>query len=360
MKKILVVALALVLSLALAAPVMADVPAEGSITAGTGDPPIIKCKWETPDTGDPTHETLGTQILPPLVWGTYTTVGYYAVVTDPQGWANIAAVYADVYHPLESPLNGSFKYQVELTRITNETTGINKFNQAVDQGLITARSINPLTGYEYLDEEIIHELEQGLAWVYRIEYSDGLWYEQPAGDYKVIIVAVNTYNQEATLQNYFEYVPVHGCEIDFTSFIYGPVSPYIHKQIGGDTDFADPKAPAGHGVPNGATIRNIGNTLCKVTVYQTDLSYETSPGSGVWVELGKTGDAWNVEYDARLGVDGQWVYYDPEEEDVVLPDILDLSEVEKLDFSILIKKYGITGAFQSAITIGCMYEPFGD
>jgi hypothetical protein len=346
MKRMLAIVIAVILTLGLAVPAFADVPTDVTVTEGQGEPPIIKCKWETPDDGDPTHSTPGTQILPPLQWETHKTVGYYAVVTDPMGLANVAAVYADVFHPDVEPWCGSFKYQIQLQKVTDIAAGLSMFYEAWDYGLVAMDS--------YTYDDIVHELEQGSAAVYMIEYEEGLWYEQPAGDYTVIIKAVNLQNKEQTFTNVFQYVAMSGVEADFTAFTYGPVIPGVHKQVNGDTNFDGTKPMAGHGQTNGATVRNIGNTQMCVTLYQEDLVNATTG-----LPLGKTGAEWNVEFDARLGVTGQWVVFSPEEE-VTLPDVLPLSDWNKLDLSITLFKYGIQGTWYGDITIGSVPVDFVD
>jgi hypothetical protein len=346
MKKVLPIVIAVVLTLILALPALADIPTDVNVTTGQGEPPIIKCKWETPDDGDAEHTAAGTQILPPCIWETYKTVGYYAVVTDPMGLANVAAVYADVWHPNTEPECHSFKYQIRLNKVEDIPTGLQMFNDAYAIGIVTMDS--------YSVEDIIHELEQGSAAVYYLEYQYGLWYEQPAGIYDVQIKAVNLQNLESIFSNTFEYVAVPMIEADFGSFTYGPVIPGVHKQVNGDITFDEAKPMAGHNQANGATVRNIGNTLANVTIYQEDLINQ-----GTGLPLGKTGDDWNVEFDARVAVDGTWSYFSPEEEGVVLSRTLDLSEVNKLDLSITIFKYGVTGTWTGDITLGQEAVAFG-
>jgi hypothetical protein len=344
MKRILAMIIAVIVALVLAVPVFAQIPTDVIVTEGQGEPPIIKCKWETPDDGDPTHVIPGTQILPPLQWEVHKTVGYFAVVTDPMGLANVAAVYADVFHPIVDPWCGSFKYQVQLQKVTDIQSGLDMFNDAWLKNLVF------LNQHTY--DDIIHELEQGSAAVYMLEYTEGLWYEQPAGDYTVIIKAVNLQNKEQTFTNTFTYVAMSGIEADFTAFTYGPVIPGVHKQVNGDTNFDEAKPMAGHGQANGATVRNIGNTLTNVTIYQADL-INAQTGQ----PLGKTGADWNVEFDARVGVNGTWVLFPPEQE-VTLPDVLPLSDWEKLDLSITLFKYGIQGTWNGDITLGSVIVPF--
>jgi hypothetical protein len=356
MKKMLVIVLALVLSVALSVPALANtngigVPANVVIAPGTGNPPIIKVKWETPDE-DLTKP--GTQVYPPLAFQAYKPVKYWAIVTDPEGKDSVSAVYVDVWHPITEPECGSFKYQLQLQKVEKfgPGGGIEAFQQAWWNGTITAIGINPDTGYPFTYEEIMAELNECSADVYMVE--GNLYYHQPAGDYKVEIVAVDNQNNRATLCNHMEYVAVAAVEIDFTSLSYGSVQPCTWKQIDGDRIFADPPAPAGAGQTNKATVRNIGNTHTQVTVHQTDLYQNGTP-------LGKTGDQWNVEYAARLGdaTQGTKVNYFPCQT-ITLPEILPLCNTQKLDFWIHIKKFGVSGTWTSTITIGASgvcFEP---
>jgi len=358
MKKFLVVALALVLSLALAAPVMANGGHESDVTLlgqGQGGPPVVMCKWETPDTGDTGHLTPGTQVDPPLVWQEYEDITYWAVVFDPEGSGNIDAVYVDVNHPDEPPLNGSFKYQEELTSMSSKsaTWATTQFETAWNNGLVHVVSDNvgnPL--YSYTD--IWKKLNQEPGKLYRVISGDpnGLYYEQPAGDYEVIIKAVDKQGLFTELSNDMEYVAVTMVEVDFTTFSFGSLATGSHKLVDGDTTFVTPAEPAGEEPLNGATVRNIGNTLAYVTVYETDLYDEFD------TPLGKTGDNWNVQYDARLGAVGTMANFNPFETATL--DILGLSTTEKLDFSIQINKAGTTGEWTGEITIGSESAPFGE
>jgi hypothetical protein len=349
MKKAFVIALALILSLAVAVPVLAaEVPTDVTVLdSGGGGSPIIKCKWETPDDD---LSMPGTQVDPPLVWEATKPVCYWAIVTDTEGKDNIAAVYVDVFHPMGPPEDGSFKYQLQLS-VVDKVVGIPAFEAAWANGTISPDciGINPATTLPFTYDEIMDELLQCSADIYMVE--GGLYYEQPAGDYKVVIKAVDKQANQITLENHMLYVPIAAIEIDFTSLSFGSVSVCDNKQVDGDRTFVVPSEPAGPIPMNGATVRNIGNTLAQVTVHETDLFQGGIP-------LGKTGDEWNVEYDARLGdATHTNVFFDPCET-VTLPDILELSTEEKLDFSIHIKKFGTTGTWTGTMTIGCVYVPF--
>jgi hypothetical protein len=320
-----------------------------TITGGSGGPgggtepqgidaPIIKCKWEYDmdvvvdleecDCVDPCeggmwyHDacpcTTGLQVKPIL--GETVTVGYFAVVTDPQGVANVDRVYADIWHP-----DGQFKYQIELYPLGLTEAGYDKTIALEKWAHVTMHhsdliKLNDLwsaglpPGITAWDD-IYDELNENLAYLYYGEAE--ISYCQPGGWYHVGVTAFdNNNNQASYLYNCFWYIPTSAVEIDFMTVNYGSVDVGTHKQIGGDMDMFTANKP---------TVKNIGNTPVELWVEQTDMGF------------GKTSGIWNVEFDARMTADGEYVYYEPEEE-VRIPGVLGLCTLEKLDFSILVHK----------------------
>jgi hypothetical protein len=80
----------------------------------------------------------------------------------------------------------------------------------------------------------------------------------------------------------------------------------------------------GDGLP---TVRNTGNTRLYMGIEQDDMG------------LGTTDGTYNVRYDARVGNTAEdWKNYYPEQKKW-LQDIVDLSEEEEMDFSILVTKF---------------------
>jgi hypothetical protein len=275
------------------------------ITSGGGLPPVLYAEWEQQqiaglEDGDPTHNVAGFQILPPCTFGGRKLIEYYAVVYDEEDNGAVKLAFADVFHP-----DGTFKYSVNFMKTVPRSTGIARYNAAVAAGLMKV-------GGGQTTASALEALETGTAAVWRGEaYID---YCQMDGDYTVIVKAIDQNdNYSPELVNTFLYVPVACGEFDFTSFDYGNVS--INKNVwrAGDTVFGTPAAP---------TVRNIGNTKIRIKINQSDMGF----GQDV------TG-AWMVQYDARLGNTGAEPVYLPNEE-VTLPDVLDRSHVEDLDFSI--------------------------
>jgi hypothetical protein len=342
MKKILVIALALALSIALVVPVLADVDTTVTISAGGGEPPVVKCKWEqdlTPslEDGDPTHQNLGSAFLPPCSYKGKKAVQYWAVVTDEEDNGDVAQVYADIYHPDTKPECGSFKYEVPYRKVDKFAIGIPAFKAAYKAGLIKFNE-----GHTY--ETVLLQLEKCTADVWMGEAD--LDYHQQAGDYLVKCIAIDqSDNPSKPLDNTFLYVPTPCIEIDFDSISYGSVRICQNKWVAGDTIFDSPVAAAPD--PNPATIRNIGNTNVKIRVQQDDMGFHQDV-TGMW----------NVEFDARLGNDpANGVVYDPYETKE-LPNTLPLCNTEELDFSIHIKK-GMSGdKYTGKMTVSAVVDPF--
>jgi hypothetical protein len=310
-----------------------DVVTTANIATGGGNIPIVLCKWEADTTesledGDPTHALPGSQFLPTAIYDTDKTINYYSVVWDNEDNGNVNVVAWDVYHPDNAWGNGSFKYQVMGTKITDKAQAVALFQEAVDAGLVTVDS-------RYTTSTILTQyLEKGTASLWTGDAP--LNYQQPAGDYRVEANAFDFNNNQAVpLLNTFYYIPVAAFEIDFNMVNYGSVNINTHKWVAGDVDF---------GTADWPTIRNIGNTHLQVTVEQDDMG------------LGQSLSGWNVKWDARMGNDDAYtMVYDPYEQ-VTLPNMLPLCQVEELDFSVNVFK-GTSGDKTGTMTLGAVVSP---
>ncbi|MFH1639988.1 MAG: hypothetical protein ABIB93_06770 [Chloroflexota bacterium] len=341
MKKLAIFLLTLVLVCFPAVPaIAADVTTDVTVNGGNGSPPIVKCKWELPDDGDPTHIVTGTQFLPPVGFGATKPIEFYAVVTDPEGQLSVDRVSADVFHPLKRPADVPyFKYQLAMVRLATVADNLAAFDLAVARGVIKYAT-------PYDAAEVRHELEQGLAWLWK--GNQVMDYHQPWGDYLVQVKAYDKNNNPSPLlENFFLYIPITACEYDFTSVHYGPVEVCRDKWVPGDTEFSTPDFP---------TVRNIGNTWCQIQIKQDDMGF------------GDTSGIWNVQYHARLGsaVTGTDVVYHPACRKgntppagiwMTLPDILKLCNTQKLDFSIHVKKAD-PNSYGGKMYICCAFVPF--
>jgi len=343
MNKILatMVAFAMVMAVAVVPAMASTVTTSVTISTG-GNPPVIKAKWEqdlTPslEDGDPTHLITtqpgigpNAQFLPPCAFQGKKPYQLYSVVTDAEEGGDVLSASADVYHP-----DGTFKYQIMQIKL-DTAQSLAAFDAAWAAKLVTNSTLFTIA-------DIRHEIEQGTAkvWVGNAE----LDYEQQSGTYRVDATAQDhNSNIAPVLTNYFTYVPTNCFDIDFTSVDFGAVTVGTPKKINGNTFWETPFAPAP--TPNGATVRNIGNTNLKVKLNFTDMDFGYS---GVAPALTP-----NVEFDANLGLTGTNLIFDPFTT-VTLPDVLQHSSQDKLDLSIHVKKG--TGAHTGTLTLGSEIAP---
>jgi len=375
MKKILIMAVAFIVMITMAIPALAATSSVGSQVTITsaGNAPIVKIKWEqeplaSMESGDPTHVMYKTgspsnsQFNPPMVKGAKKAIDYYAVVTDLEEGGNVAQVFADVYHPLNSPPPYStstdprgpfFKYEIPFTAqvqfipggIISDTDKGNEIaavNAAYNAHLITFANGYTLT-------EVVTELSKGTAVLWK--GTALIDYEQPAGEYTVNVFAIDHTNAtSAALVNTFTYVAISGVEVDFSKIVYGSVGLDVEKMIAGDTVWDANPTPVvvGEGQPNQATVRNIGNTWAHVTINESDMGF----GQDI-------NGLWNVAFDARMGnSDTYRVYFNPGAT-VTLPNFLKLSTQDELDLSIKVHK-SVPGQtlYSGTIVIGSTIEPF--
>ena len=314
-----------------------------SDTSG-GANPIVKAKWEAnPDRYTDDSTSAGAQFMPSGQFGVNKTIAMCAVVTDPDGLADIDAVYADVFYPVDVELGtshvalpdqsglgcGALMQEDTLTRL-DKAVGIDLFCNKVrtlNPNLPTFNTIPMLYSYDEICGET-GELQKDTAAVYCGQKD--LSYEDPSGSYKVWAVGQDQNGLQGTLENHFTYLPLTAFETDFNSINYGNVRLNTHKIISGDKTWA----PGVTG--NLASVRNIGNTRLAMKIWQNDMG------------LGKTDGLWNVKYDARVGSAAAYASYYPEVTKILV-DHLDLSELDEMDFSIDITKFPPTHVGDSYI-----------
>ncbi len=362
MKKVIALLSAIALLTMMAGPALtiADSTATTGLTKalGGGSNPIIKAKWEMKnlvggvagvgETGADDSTAANAQFSAPMVWGQNMQYTVCAIATDPNSVDDILGVYAEIFHPTgkaysEDPAHpdilgnpdyeypgdgacGAFIEQNTLIKLT-KTQGYELFCNQVKNNNNNLPTFS--TGYDY--NEICAtdgELMKETAFVYCDDKT--IKWEDPAGLYKVVTYAQDKAgNFSNYLENHYDYLSFTGFEKDFTNVSYGDVLLNTHKKISGDITW-------GNSVP---TVRNTGNTRLNMKVAQDDMG------------LGQSSGIWNVSFDARVGSDeADWKDYDPfgykgpsvtptAGQYVELEDILELSETEEMDFSVLVKKW---------------------
>ncbi|MFH1890090.1 MAG: hypothetical protein ABIJ91_00775 [Candidatus Kuenenbacteria bacterium] len=338
MKKVFILSLIFAMSFSLVGSVaLADTSVTTSLTSDVsgGAAPIVKAKWEANTDRYTDYSTEGgAQFMPSGIKDQNTTIAMCAIVTDPDGLADITtvpgAVYADVFYPVNIELGGSHTPLTDQSglgcgKLMQEDSLTELDKQAgIDLFCISVRENNenlPTFNFGYGYDEICGEegeLWKDTAAVYCGEKT--ISYEDPSGDYIVWAVAQDKNGLQGTLENHFTYLPMTAFETDFNQIAYGSVRLGTHKIISGDKFWA----PGVEG--NKASVRNVGNTRLAMKIRQNDMG------------LGKTDGLWNVKYDARVGSSAVYADYFPEVT-TQLVDELDLSELNEMDFSIDISKF---------------------
>jgi hypothetical protein len=334
---------------------------------GGGSAPIIKAKWEM---NGPYSNLLGTdadtdagaQFLPSMAWDTNIQYSICAIATDPDGISDVDGVYVDIYYPesvafhpedssnpdqINGGTNNIFDYglsgcgeqredESRLTKLSKDD-GYNLFCNKIRNDNNNLPSFYDQYDYnEICDAD--GELMKETAYVYCTD--EQLIWEDPAGDYTVKVFALDkagVFSNE--FENNFEYLPVTSYEVDFASVDYGNVKLNTHKRISGDLNFVVND--------NRPTVRNTGNTRMYLGITQDDMGF------------GTTNDVYNVRYDARVGNnEADWKNFYPYAHKW-LEDILDLSETEEVDFSILVTKFPNQNAtYSGGMTLDAKYANF--
>lgn len=298
-------------------------------STGIGANPIVKAKWEMNTDTDVNSKYLGTddsssagaQFLPSGQYQIGKDVAICAVVTDPDGLADINAVYADIFYPENIDLGpnhdstagcGSLIQEIKLNKLA-KADGLDLLCNKIRNNNNNLPTWN--TDFDY-DEVCAQdgELQKETAAVFCGEQT--LSYEDPSGSYRVLALAQDKYGLNGTLENNFSYLELTAFETDFNSVSYGDVKLNTHKIINGDLTW-------GNNIPS---VRNVGNTRLNIKILQDDMG------------LGMTDGQWNVKWDARVGSDAVAKWYWPEVWTTV-PSTLNLSETDEMDFSIYIYKF---------------------
>jgi hypothetical protein len=275
---------AVIMAVSMAIPALADSVSTGvTVSSGAGTAPIVLALWAhdggsnvTSESADPSHATVGVQILPTQGYQASHDITFVAVVTDGNGVANLTHVYADITNP-----DGSLKFEVELTRHSTDDFSQTEFDAAYNDNMVTVNS--PAT-QATIDEQLNQQLAAKYWGTYHFDNC------QLTGTYGITINALNVQTLVGSFGGSFLWAPLAAADFDFNAVNYGNVTMNVHKQIGGNWVFDSPVATA---PTNPATIRNIGNTYLRMTIKEDDMGLGSTQINGV--------TTWNVMYDFRLG-----------------------------------------------------------
>ena len=262
--------------------------------------------------------------------------GGYETGNTPQGEASSG------YDPAGegcSPDDGVYGNEIQLTQLT-KADGIELFcgdraDYTINPGNIRDYYNGNLTYFydSYSYNEICGtELPQEKAYVYC--GTRNLYYEDPAGDYKIHVKAQNTNTKIDEETNLMTYLELQSFEVDFDSvgIDYGMIDS-INQWYGphGDDDMTTVNMP---------TVRNLGNVRLYIGVEQDAMGFGQQAN----------GD-YNVRFRGRIGhAEEDWYEYAPNAPTAWMEDILDLSKDRKMDFQIKISQWP-SGAGSGTMTL---------
>jgi cysteine-rich repeat protein len=292
----------------------------------------IIAQWQMSDqkendsyTGDDDSQENGSQFLPTGQFGVSKPIIVCSLVADTGGAENIASVHAVLSYPGDISISkdgtsgcGQKKGELELKRIPDgeakdllcekirkDNNNLPDWNKSQNDNI--AYGFEQACGLEGY-------LEKRTAAVYCTE--SNLAFNDPAGDYRVLISARNSGGNTKTKDGIMKYLELTTFETDFSQIQYGPVKESQWKVLSGDLEWGGTKP----------TIRNSGNTRLMVKAYQNDFG------------LGKTDGNWNIAYQARVGSVAAFTEYKPEQA-TLLNDILELGAVSGMDFGANISRF---------------------
>lgn len=216
--------------------------------SGTANPPQVVFGFVLTDE-DPSKA--GVQLWPVPGEGVekkYKDFWKYAIVSDPNGIADIA----DVYEKLKFP-DGTYTSEVKMTKMT-----YTEAKAALDSAL----ALGTITSADYAKYELGLRPDKGTYLMYKVKNS--LSNCDLPGTYTVWFKPVDshgglTYGDSAVT---FEYYKLAALELDFSAVDYGEINVGVTKIIGGDEDWSTPEKP---------TVKNQGNSPFVISVKATDL-----------------------------------------------------------------------------------------
>ncbi|WP_298666361.1 hypothetical protein [uncultured Methanofollis sp.] len=275
----------------------------------------ILCMWEQLDLAEGRFDDdavlAGSQFLPPCAYGAVKTIQIHAVVTGDT--TTPYSVVADVTSP-----DGSAFSRINLIR---QDSGGDVLEAIPMTSLITyapGKSLN----------EAVSALEDSHAVVYAGNVD--LSFDQAPGDYNVSVQILPEEGDtiEQNLFNVFTYLPTASFEIDFAEVDYGTIELKDETWVEGDAEFGTAQKP---------TVRNTGNVPVCITITQNSMGLHGS-----------------VSYMAKIGNNETVVTFEPGEE-VILPDVLSVTETAPLSLAITISQG--EGQPKGRLQVSCVPAP---
>ncbi len=309
----------------------AEVDTSFDLNFSNNERPMVQAIWQmnqatsSNDQGQDDSLADGAQFMPSGQYQVDKTIEVCAVVSDPDGLADLASVNSQIYYPKDiylgpnrqssQPGCGQPKEEWFAMVALEPGQGLDLFCQQLKSKNANLPSFK--TGYDFATlcgpaGDLTKETSRVFCGQNRLAYQD------PAGEYRVKTMALDQKNETGALENSFKYLELVAFGIDFDNIDYGSMRLNSPKVLAGsDTFLANDHAP---------TLRNIGNTRLEISIKQNDMG------------LGKSETGWNLTYQARVGQDASFTNYWPEAW-ATLASSMNLGQTSPLDLAIEVLKF---------------------
>lgn len=312
-------------------PSAAEVGTGLDLNFSNNERPVVQAIWQmnqaasSSDQGQDDSLADGAQFMPSGQYQVDKPIEVCAVVSDPDGLADLTGVNGQIYYPKDiylgpdrsssQPGCGQSKEEWFSMAVLTPSQGINLFCEQLKSQ--NANLPNFKTGYDFESlcgpsGDLNKETSRVFCGQNRLAYQD------PAGEYRVKITALDQKQAEGLLENSFKYLELIAFEIDFDNIEYGSMRLNTPKVLAGNETFS-----ANDGRP---TLRNIGNTRLEIAIKQNDMG------------LGKSETGWNLTYQARVGQDAILTNYWPEAW-TTLANSMNLGQTSQFDLAVEVLKF---------------------
>ncbi len=308
-----------------------DVATGMNLNFSDNERPVIQAVWQmnqatsTDSQGMDDSLADGAQFMPSGQYQVDKPIQVCAVVSDPDGLADISSVSAQIYYPKDiylganrasaQPGCGQPKEEWFLMRELESSQGLNLFCEQLRNKNANLASFKTGNDFESLCG-IAGDLTKETSRVFCGQ--NNLAYQDPAGEYRVKVVGLDQKKSVGVLENSFKYLELVAFDIDFNNIDYGSMRLNSPKVLSGNDAFL-----ANDGRP---TLRNIGNTRLNIEIKQNDM------------DLGQSEKGWNLTYQARVGQDASFTSYWPEAW-ANLASSMNLGQSSALDLAVEVLKF---------------------
>jgi hypothetical protein len=312
-------------------PSAAEVGTGMDLNFSDNERPVVQAAWQmnqaTSSGSQGKDDSLadGAQFMPSGQYQVDKQIEICAVASDPDGLADLASVSAQIYYPEDiylgpnrtssQPGCGQPKEEWFLMTALETSQGLDLFCQEIRNDNANLASFK--IGYDFdalcgPAGDLAKETAKVFCGQNRLAYQD------PAGEYRVKVAALDQKQEAGIMENSFKYLELVAFEIDFNSIDYCSMKLNTPKVLTGNETFLD-----NDGRP---TLRNIGNTRLDIEIKQNDMG------------LGQSETGWNLTYQARVGQDASFTNYWPEVW-ATLAGSMNLGQTSQLDLAIEVLKF---------------------